>query len=154
MYALLSLAPVSLGQDSEIKQFELFANCQPLAVLHQGYVEEGVLTDHAKSLGLTAEGIQATLESRLRAARLFNHNQLSPTLLINITVIDNAYYMSLQLRKLVYDEASGIRNLVTTWDRSLVGVHVSDSGPILSKLSELTDQFLTEYLRVNESACE
>ena len=40
-----------------------------------------------------------------------------------------------------------------TWMQSLTGTHVQNVENIVSGLLRLVDQFLTEYLRVNEAAC-
>ena len=40
-----------------------------------------------------------------------------------------------------------------TWTAGSVGTHGSKADDIVSKLSELLDKFLTNYLRVNEAAC-
>ena len=154
---LLLLTPIAQAQDSSIKQFELFANCQPLMVYHKGYISGDGLTDDAKALGLTVERIQNTLESRLRSARLYKKSEgdfiSSPALLIEILVLNNSVYMDLQLRKVVYDEVSEARNVVTTWSSSLIASS-GDSSYIMSVLSGLVDEFLVEYLRENESACD
>ena len=43
------------------------------------------------------------------------------------------------------------KGLAATWDRGVVGQ--GGGAYILSSVSRLTDKFIDEYLRVNESAC-
>ena len=150
----LLLTPIAQAQDSSIKQFELFTNCQPLSVHHIGYVSDGGLTDDAKAFGPTIDGIQNTLGSRLRSARLYKEDYYSyPALLIKIMVVNDSVYMNLQLRKVVYDEVSEARNAVSTWSRDVISSG-GDSIDIMSSLSGLVDEFLVEYLRENEAACD
>ena len=152
--ALLLLTSIVQAQDASIKQFELFTNCQPLRVYHSDYVSEDGLTDHAKAFGLTGVGIQSILESRVRSARLYREEGFPyPALQIQIAVVNDSVYMSLQLRKVVYDEVSQVKNAVSTW--STEGMSTGgNSGDIASTLSGFVDEFLVEYLSVNEAACD
>ena len=92
-------------------------------------------------------------ESRLRAARLHSPES-EQRLYISIAVLDNAFSVSVRYIKDVYDPLSGLRYLAATWDTGGIGTHGGDSGYILSYLYRKFDQFLVEFLRVNEKACE
>jgi len=58
-----------------------------------------------------------------------------------------------EYKKVLYDPASERHWFAITWDLGRTGTHGSDSGFILSAVSEDTDKFIDEYLRVNEDAC-
>ena len=68
LVALTFLATGAAGETlhERIDRFELFTDCQPM-----GLVVEGVPPD-ASEIGLTRESIIAAVESRLRAARLYD----------------------------------------------------------------------------------
>ena len=40
-----------------------------------------------------------------------------------------------------------------SWENAGTGQHAGDSGYILSSVSRYLDEFLVEFLRVNEAAC-
>ena len=54
----------------------------------------------------------------------------------------------------VYDPLSGQTNYATTWSSAGAGTHGGDSNYVLSTLSTTIDDFLVQYFRVNEEACE
>ena len=51
------------------------------------------------------------------------------------------------------DVATGNTGVAEAWSRGITGTHGEAAEFIISGLSGLLDRFLTEYLRVNESAC-
>ena len=132
-------------------QFDLFANCQPLAVT----VADASKTEN--KLGLTKADIQAAVESRLRGARLYTTKLATPYLRIGITIVGNAFSVHLQLIKRLSDDTySQMYGLATTWEDGYTGTHGGGFGGgsfILSSLSQLLDRFIADYLRINEAAC-
>ena len=60
---------------------------------------------------------------------------------------------SLDYKKTLIDPVSVEGGFATTWHRGSAGTHGGDAAYIVSNVSEHLDQFLTEYLRVNEAAC-
>ena len=145
----LLLAPAAVGQDdkSEFARFQLFNDCNPMKLV----VED--LHDDAGKIGLTKARLQAAAESRLRSARLYDSDATTAYLYVNVNVSGPAFSTSLQYKKLVLDLASVKNGYAATWNTGSTGTHGGDAGYILSSLSEDLDQFLVEYLRVNESAC-
>ena len=132
-------------------KFDLFANCQPLAV---------TVTDASKTenkLGLTKADIQAAVESRLRGARLYTPKFATPYLRIGIMIVGNAFSVHLHLvKRLVDDTYSQMHGLATTWMDGFTGTHGGGSAGgsfILSSLSQVLDRFIADYLRINEAAC-
>ena len=137
-------APLTI--EEQVFRFRLLANCEPM-----GLVVEG-LNEAAAKIGLTKETIQAAAESRLRSARLYNREG-DQYLYINVNVVERAFSISLRYNKQFYDPLSDIVLEAITWTRGTTGIAGSGSGFILSTASGLLDEFLVEYLRVNEAAC-
>ena len=129
-----------------LNRFKLFAECRPMILIVEG------LSSHAAEIGLTEESNRAAAESRLRTARLFSPES-EQYLYINVKVFSAAFSLSMQYDKTVYDPLSDLRFPAPTWGRSSTGTHGGQSNYILSILSNTLDQFLVEFLRVNEEAC-
>ena len=139
------LEPASEG----VPRFQLYVACQPIHVI----VEEQ--TPDAKEIGLTRTRIMAAAEARLRAARIFSEKMTAPFFLhIQVVVARQAFHVQLSLMKRVMDYFSLKDNFAYTWKRDAIGTHVTDSMYILSNLSMLLDEFIAEYFRVNQDACE
>ena len=156
--ALALLAAPSPGQDfaDRMERFRLFTSCQSMVTL------VAPLGDDAAAISLTKAALQAAVESRLRAARLYTTLSpllfypgppTHPSLSVRVHVVGLAFYISVQLEKYVTD-ASGLNDSAVTWESSVTGTHGRNASYIVSNLSELLDKFLADYLRVNEAACE
>ena len=147
LVALAFLATGAAGETpSPVDRFALFSDCQPMNLL----VEE--MSPDASEIGLTRESIIAAVESRLRAARLYDA-ETTHHLYVNVNVVGPAFSHSLELKKLVYDLSSGTPLPATTWRTGATGTHGGNAGYILSGVSEAMDRFLVAFLRVNETAC-
>ena len=133
---------------SRSDRFELFNECGTLHLT----VED--LPADAAEIGLTKESIQAAVESRLRAARLYDADYGGQSLYVNVHVVGRAFVSALEYRKFVYDQAAAVSGIATTWNIGSAGTHGGDAAFILSTLAGQMDRFLVEYLRVNESACD
>ena len=70
-----------------------------------------------------------------------------------VTVARGAFSVQIRYAKRVFDPESNQNGGATTWMQSLTGTHVQNVENIVSGLLMLVDQFLTEYLRANEAAC-
>ena len=145
----LTITPVQ--EVTDVDRFKLFNNCEPMRLLVEG------LRDDAADIGLTEERLQVAVESRLRGARLYTSDRGSPLgsplLYVSVSVVGSSFNTSLHYNKQFIDLASGISSTAITWFISSTGVHGQDSAYIVSSLSGPLDKFITEYLRVNESAC-
>ncbi|MCY3788885.1 MAG: hypothetical protein OXH63_08860 [Gemmatimonadetes bacterium] len=108
-----------------------------------------------KRIGLTEYSLEASVESRLRAASLFDADasSSSPRLVVRVSVLGQACGVDLQFNKMVLDFASGEYLLATTWSKSSICTHGRDAGYVRSIVADFMDQFMLEYLRVNEEAC-
>ena len=156
MYKRLALLPfaallvsIAAGQDllSRNEGSELFNDCGPMGLV----VEE--LSDDATDIGLTEEALWALTESRLRAARLYPTDLPGPTtamLFVRVHVAGGAFDLSIRYNKVVID-LSGTRSQSATW--STTDTHDGNLQRIVLSMSQHLDEFLAEYLRVNELAC-
>ena len=137
------------GPSPLLERFELFNACRPMALVVES------LNDDAGKIGLSKDTLQAAAESRLRAARLYAE-EVEKThgsyLYVNVTVVGRAFSTDIHYQKPVTDEF-GVLSLTTTWDTSFVGT-AGDASYIVQGLSQLLDEFLVAFLRVNEEACE
>ncbi|MCY4287913.1 MAG: hypothetical protein OXC63_04915 [Aestuariivita sp.] len=132
--------------------FQLFNQCEPIS-LHIG-VEEN-------DLGITEDRARTIVESRLRSARLYDADSV-PYFGVGIDIDEGEYshinVVRFNFYKLVSDGYTNTRYLSTTWERGtfgLSGVNYSSIGDaIMQSISEMTDEFINEYLRVNEPACD
>ena len=146
--ALSFVAPAAVGETAEetYARFQLFANCEPMDLLVEG------LPPAATEIGLNMEKIQAAVESRLRAARLYD-SDADLYLYVNVNVAGRAFHSSVEYYKAYFDSYSKSSNYASGWSKSITGTHGGEGGNILSTVSELIDLFLVNYLRVNEEAC-
>ena len=148
--ALSFPVPRAVGDASESprERFRLFSDCSPMQLVID------TLDSNEKKIGLTDEAIQAAVESRLRSARLYTSDKSKPFFYVKVHVIGNAFSIRLFYYKSVYDPLSGNGAYAPTWNSGVTGTHGGDAGYIRSAISELMDQFLVQFLRVNENACE
>ena len=147
-FAVLLVFPAHAQEDveSSVARFRLFNECKPMSLV----VEK--LNDYASTIGLTTDKLQVAVESRLRSARLYDTAEV-PFLYVNVHVVDQAFSISVDYEKLVFDSVSGESNKAKTWTTGSTGMHGRNAGYILSSVSRHLDQFLVEYLRVNEEHC-
>ena len=144
----LTITPVQETTDRDL--FQMFNNCEPMSLA----VEVSGDDEDVKKVGLTKERVQFAVESRLRGARVFKSYLSLPGLEVHVTVLDGAFTISMRYNKTLFDSVSGKNSFAPTWDRWILGIHGQPGSEyIVSGLSEFLDEFLTEYLRVNEAAC-
>ena len=127
-------------------RFRLWDNCQPMDLIVASTSKD------TNDLRLTKETIATAVRSRLRAARLYDTSAL-PFVRVYVQIVGSAFSTDFRYYKMVKDLASGHENAATSWSRGSTGTHGRDSSYILSAISEHTDEFIDEYLRVNEEAC-
>ena len=130
------------------ERFQLFNNCGPMYLIVEG------LRGGELEIGLTEQRLQAAVESRLRGARLYSSTARTPYLYVNVNLFSVAFSLRVEYKKLLLDGASGTSYVATTWEAAGTGTHGRNPEFIVSTLSGYMDEFLTEYLRVNEAACE
>ena len=144
----LGVATAQSDWQSDWDRFRLFNDCEPM------YLVVETLSAYAAEIDLARGAIQAAVESRLRSARLYKSERLGNSYLyVNVNVTRTAFNILFMYRKEVLDLASGLTGGTITWWTGTTGAHGRDASYILSAVSELMDEFLIEYLRVNEEAC-
>ncbi len=147
--SLLLAVPAEAEKVTGLDRFQLWNDCKPL------YLVVETMHEDAADIGLMRESVEAAVRSRLRGARLYDPEvPTKPILLTKVSVVGTAVHITLELKKLVIDVASGRTNFATTGKYRVLGTHGRNSGNVLSKLSEMMDQFIDDYLRVNASACK
>lgn len=135
----------------DFDRFELFTRCQMLSIVVD------VQGDEAGKINLTERRVRTMVESRLRAARLYNSvSHVHPALWVSIiTLYDGspAFATQVWLSKWVRDDTTGLERGAVTWQRLRLGTHGGDAGYVMQGLSERLDEFILDYLRVNEAWC-
>lgn len=146
------IAPgLAMAQDStaptHVDRVKLWLACKPIGL---------VVDSRAAKTGLTEERIVTLVRSRLRAARIYRPREdvFAPFLYVNVNVSGLAFHVSFKLFKPVLDIISGKSVTAVMWYDGTTGTHGRDAGYILQSVSERTDQFIDEYLRVNAEACK
>lgn len=149
LLAVVAATASTTGQQYRVDRFQLFNNCEPMRLV----VED--LPRAAADIRLTRERLQFAAESRLRGARLYTASpENSPAYLyVNVNIVGPAHSIAVEYNKAVFDPASDESAFATTWRSGGAGTHGRSAEYIVSGLSRYLDRFLTEYLRVNESAC-
>lgn len=140
---LFLLLPGVLAADTQAERFALWNACKPIALL--------VMDDDDVSMGLTQEAITTTVRSRLRAARLYEAGP-GPYLHVHVNRGGEMFSIRLQFVKRVSDPLSGQEGSAATWGAWATGSG-GGAAHLLSQVSQRTDVFIDEYLRVNASAC-
>ena len=131
-------------QEERLDRFRLLTNCAPVRLW------VGIEGD--KVVGLTEESLVRAVRSRLRSARIYDDDS-AYGLGVNVHVVGGAFRLSINLWKPMYDYVSEERSTAVTWSVGVTGTHGQDGNYILSGLSGPIDQFLDDYLRVNEATC-
>ena len=145
----VTTAPQVVAAQTEVtayQRFELFNNCRPMWLM-VWYPLRGP----ADFLS-TIERLKFAAESRLRGARLYESTMSVPVLYVRVGAVGRAYHVALEYHKQVVDVATDEAYSARTWH--VGGTGIGDVDSIVSTLTGFLDQFLTEYLRVNEEACE
>ena len=145
---------VSAEEVSEFDRFRLWNECKPL------YLHVRNQDQEATKIRLTKEQLEIAARSRLRAARIYAAEvQSGPQLFLYVNVDigkGGTFLVSLQLWKWLKDELRAIKGFwqATTWNTYAFGTYGQDPTTIVSLVSQLTDRFIDDYLRVNNSACK
>ena len=134
----------------------LYAACAPMIFTVADLSPEG-----EKETGLTKQAIINAVESRLRGARLFvplgkqgkEHQIRLQNIHVVVSIYAPAFSVIVSLERLVEDLGYGLPGIATVWIAGKVGTHGGDGTLILGLVSEILDEFLVNYLRVNEADC-
>ena len=133
-------------------RFDLFNECAQINLLVEN------LSYDAEDIDLTKERIQTLAESRLRAARLYDA-EARPYLYVRVGMLisddrhGGAYTIEVSFNKHLRDGMLELEGFASTWNTGTYGTHSGDASFIMQGLSERLDEFILEYLRVNEDEC-
>lgn len=125
-----------------------------------GLVGLTVYVQNGQAAGLSKESVETAARSRLRSARLYNDSpgEVGGVLRIQVLLVPErkAYTYRVWFEKQQIDKESGIHDWSPSgWEKWRVGEHAGNSNAILSGISQGLDQFLDDYLRVNDAGvCE
>lgn len=146
LLSLLTMRPGVTEDVSAYDRFRLWTDCLPLEL----YV---YLEDEENEVDLTKEDIEIAVRSRLRSARLYTETAV-PDLVVTVTVVGPAFGINLFLNKFFSDSYySKEDGFATTWESGATGTHGGNGNFILQSVSQYTDRFIDEYLRVNADSC-
>lgn len=112
--------------------------------------------------------IEKAIELRLRMARLYPDYETEesggPSLRLNLTVAPldmnspfnhgSLYSITFEFSKEQIDTVTGIKLHQPAWVASKYAKHDGDPEKVFQLFMEMFDEFLLEYLRVNESECQ
>ena len=138
---------------AEQKEFEFFNNCEPI----------GLTVEKQKKFSevdLTKKAITNSVESRLRSARIFADGTSNSFLSVSVQIVGDAYNVSIGFAKGFEDHlfskhiySSPLFGPAYTWHMASTGTHGGQEDFILSSLSQIIDEFLVQYFRVNQKYC-
>ena len=136
---------------SDRERFELWNGCQPLELEVFGIQEYDMRKGWwNESLN---ERVETTVRSRLRAARIYTADPSASHLVVHVDIFKMSFNITFTHMKWVEDELSGVEALGVVWEDGSYGQHGLSPDYLVSVVSEITDHFVDEFLRVNESAC-
>ena len=148
LLSLLAMRPGVTEEVSVYDRFELWTDCEPLKL----YVN--FQKDDENEIDLTKEDIEIAVRSRLRSARMYTDELSSLHLAVNVNVVGLAFGIDIELYKIVSDFLYSKEILpARTWQSGITGTHSMNGNYILQTVSQDTDRFIDEYLRVNADSC-
>ena len=136
--------------------FELFNECRPVDLIVRVQDLMNMLNP-APEIGRIEERISTMAESRLRAARIYAESQAgSGILIVGVAQATGRYLVTVGLYRSVFEPVSGKWSFAPTWQATDARYRfpLSTSDSAIQNVSEGIDKFISEYLRVNESACK
>ncbi len=143
--ALLLPATLSAQEPTARDTFQLFTSCSKM------YVFVGVRDKGNEIPALTESSVRRTVVSRLRAARIYNAEAAFNSLSVGVMIVGNAFSVSTEFRP--YVVRHGHAEPATTWQTGTTGRSGYDAGYVRDVVASHLDEFIDEYLRVNEDAC-
>ena len=148
---LLPAASAAADEVSDWDRFRLWNGCKPVILS----------VDVRESIPATKDAIEVAVRSRLRAARLYTESVDEAAWSALSVAVDSAgqathtFSVRLTYQKQMRDRATGIENFAAAWQTGAIGtVRRIGQSLIMSAISQHTDRFIDEYLRVNDDACK
>lgn len=149
---LCVLLSIPLAAQDSVKdrlRFKLWTDCAPLLLV----VDD--LPPDAADIGLTRQSVETLVHIRLRAAQIYSTKGGTPYLHVNVSVRGGNHSIVFKFGKNVTDSKySLLSGYATTWSRENGGTHGENVELLRQSISEFTDEFVDEYLRVNADSCK
>ena len=89
----------------------------------------------------------------LQRAHLFSPDRANFGLFIEALALENSYRYDVSFAKPVLDQLSGEARISRTWEQSGVGHYKPGGDFVLGTIRQAVEKFVSEFLRVNASAC-
>ncbi len=149
LFVLLAIPVAAQDSVTDRLRFKLWTDCAPLLLV----VED--LPPDAVDIGLTRQSIETLVGSRLRAAQIYSTEGGTPYLHVNLSVRGGNHSIVFKVGKNVTDSNySLLSGYATTWSRENGGTYGENIELLQQSISEFTDEFVEEYLRVNADSCK
>ena len=165
-----SVAAQEVDYAAKRDTFQLFTGCLQMAAFVT------VQQKHNDLPELTEPSVSTAVRSRLRAARIYRDEWNSPNLTVHVMIVGNAFHVSTAFRRWVAVIAVSTGDLTdamavssdslesliersrrsgdaTTWKREHLGTHGGSAGYVRELVVQHLDEFIDEYLRLNEDDC-
>ena len=144
-------AQAEADRERKRELFSLYTACSPVGLYVSDLPKEG-----AEAVNLTKEAVINLAESKLRSARIYtSKGPYTAVLEVNLNIVGLAFDHIVVLNKSLSDPISNHSDWANTWRVRYTGTHGLRGGDyILSSLSKSLDEFIVEYLRVNEKNCK
>lgn len=164
LFPIYANAGVSSLNIPGTERFSLYRGCKPIG-LGVHFVPESF-----EKIGLTYQAIFNRAELKLRSARIYEtilppvppskgekaKVDHIPRDWLYISTFGNKYGFTIVVELQSWSTLPdyGISGPAITWNRVAGGTHGQSADFILSMISKLLDEFIVEYLRVNEKDCK
>ena len=156
---IIAASPVSGAKISDIDRFRLWNACRPMGLQVDGRSEP------ANVIGPIKNDILVSARTRLRAADL--HTELfgqaaGAYLHVMVEVVGNdvardvvraAVHVQVSYAKLMTDPGTMLEYFLPSWQTGTVGTYGRGPMAVHRRVAGIIDDFIDEYLRVNEAAC-
>ena len=106
----------------------LVAFCNPIGI------SVSLSKQAAPAVNLSQKAIENTVESRIRAARLFSRSA-NQSLSVGISIFRMAFNVRVKLSRMAKHTGFGYYGWVTVWDADILGVHGNDGQYIVGHLT-------------------
>ena len=78
----------------------------------------------------------------------------TPALVIDLQVYGRGFHINLTYSKPVFDHLSRLDFMAATWPTGYIGQHAGNPDFVMRVLDRILNEFVTEYLQVNNETCE
>ncbi|MDE0047128.1 MAG: hypothetical protein OXU19_14925 [bacterium] len=147
------LAPLFGSTADDRERVALWNECRPMSFVVDYHNHE--LDNRTVP---TLEDIETAVRRRLVIARLHSSRMIDALeggagLQVSVSVGGPRYSVDIYYVREVWEPVTEVWTYASTFNVGSIGIHVGAANSIVSNVSEQTDRFIEEYLRVNADAC-